>query len=380
MADEPRRPVVLYGMTSGVSAPGFMRGQGPFLRQRGWDVVLACSAEGRAAEFAASEGLRFRPLPLERAPSVRNDVHGIRAVWRTVRQVAPDVAVWGSPKASLFGTLACRLQNVPTVYIVHGLRLEGASGLGRLVLLALEALTCRLATVVVADGYALRERAEALHLVPPGRAVVLAHGSANGVDPIPADPKYREELGLAADDVVVTFAGRLTRDKGVAELATAWAAVVTSRPHAHLVVAGRIDPTDPAAPGLEAALRALPNTHVIGHIDDLQRLWADSDLMVLPSYREGLPLVVIEAAAAGVPSVVTDCTGGAESVIDGETGLVIPQRDPDALRCALEQLIDEPETRTKMGQAARQRARVRYDRPTLWHALDQLLRSTARKC
>lgn len=379
MATERSRPLVLYGMTSGVSARGFMRGQAPFLRERGWDVALTCSREGGVEEFASAEGIRFYPLPLERNPSLRQDIRAWRLLWRTLRDVAPDVTLWGSPKASLLGVLACRIRRIPAVYVLHGLRLEGASGPKRAVLRLLEWATCRLATVVVADGFDLRATAERLHLVARRTAVVLAHGSANGVSQSVGEPRYRKELGLGQHDVVVTYAGRLTTDKGIAELASAWAQVVGTRSTTHLVIAGRVDEADPEARQLEARLRALPNVHLIGHIDDLERLWADTDLMVLPSYREGLPLVVIEAAAAGVPAIVTDCTGGTESVADGLTGLVVPRRDPAALSAAIARLVDEPETRIQMGSAARDRALTRYDRQVLWAALEELLQRVSRR-
>lgn len=377
MVDTPVRSVVLYGMTSGVSARGFMRGQGPFLNQRGWDVALACSDEGGVEEFAASEGVRFFPLPLQRDPSVLSDFRGWIALWRTLRAVDPDVTVWGSPKASLFGTLACRLQRIPAIYVMHGLRLEGATGLARAVLRLLEAATCRLATEVVADGFGLRDLAEELRLVRRGRAVVLANGSANGVDSDLGEPRYRDELKLGTDDLIVAFAGRITNDKGIADLVAAWKVIADTHPRAHLVIAGRPDNGNPRSFELKESLEQLPRTHLIGHVDDLERLWADADIAVLPSYREGLPLVIIEAAAAGVPAVVTDCTGGPESVEDGVTGLVVPRRSPAALADAIVHLLDEPATRHAMGSAARKRALERYNREELWAAYDDLLRHVA---
>lgn len=364
----------MYGMTSGLSARGFMAGQAPFLSGRGWDVALACSREGDVEAFCATEGISFWPIPFDRNPSVVNGIKGWRALWRTLRHVTPDVTVWGSPQASLLGTFACRLQRIPAVYVLHGLRLEGATGLKRRVLRFLEAVTCRMATVVVADGYELRDVAERLKVVRPGRAQVLAHGSANGVSPQAGAPRYRQELGLSDHDVIVAFAGRITTDKGVADLAAAWSLLATEHPDANLVIAGRPDSADPRANELETALARLPRTHLLGHIDDLDRLWADADLAVLPSYREGLPLVIIEAAAAGVPAVMTDCTGGAECVVDGTTGLIVPQRNPAALADAVSRLLDDPTLRREMGAAAKQRALARYDREVLWAAYEGLLR------
>ncbi|WP_377644197.1 glycosyltransferase family 4 protein [Oryzobacter terrae] len=372
------RPLVLYGMTSGVSARGFIRGQAPFLRDRGWDVALLCNEEADVARFAAEEGMRFLPVPLERNPSWRSDLRAVRSLVGWLRGVRPSVAVWGTPKASLFGVAACRVLGVPTVYQVHGLRLEGASGVRRRVLAALESLTCRLATVVVPVGHELRESVAALSIVPANRVRLLADGSCNGVAPSTGSPRYREALGIAPSATVVTFAGRITRDKGLRELATAWERITGTHPDAHLVVAGRVDGPDPAGPELAARLGSLPHVHLVGHVDDLENLWADTDVCVLPSYREGLPLVVIEAATAGVPAVVTDCTGGREVVEPGRTGLVVPRRDAEALGRALAVLLDDVGLRHEMGERARVRALARYDRDRLWGELDALLREVAR--
>lgn len=367
---------VLYGMTSGLSARGFIQGQAPYLRSRGWDVALVCSQAGDVREFAEEDGIDYYPIALERNPSLWQDLKGTVALMAAIRRIRPAVTVWGSPKASLLGVLASRVLGVPSVYVIHGLRLEGSAGLLRRILVAAERLTCLMASRVVADGHDLRALALRLRLVRPGKIVVLADGSSNGVGASDVAPRYRGKLDLAEDAVVVTFAGRITRDKGVRELASAWHEIAPSHPNAHLVIAGQADPSDPAGPAYAQALSRLPNTHLLGHIDDLDHLWADTDLMVLPSYREGLPLVVIEAAAAGVPGVVTSCTGGSEAVLDGQTGIVVPTRDVRALASALTTMLDDPDLRKRMGAAARRRSLARYDRQRLWAALEALLRET----
>jgi glycosyltransferase involved in cell wall biosynthesis len=367
---------LLFGMTSGLSARSFIGGQGPFFRERGWDVHLTCSSEADVALFAAAERMTFHPVPLERNPSPSSDARAFWNLASAVRDARPSVVVWGSPKASLFGVLICRVLRIPAIYVIHGLRLEGMHGLGRLVLWAFEATTCRLATRVVADGFDLRDLAVRLRLVGRKKIQVLAHGSANGIEVAQAEPRYRRLLDLNDDAVVVTFAGRITSDKGMAELHTSWLELAEACPTAHLVVAGRADEADPMGEEWERRLRELPRTHLLGHISDLDRLWSDTDVLVLPSYREGLPLVVIEAAAAGVPAVVSNCTGCAEAVADGETGVVVPVRDPSGLTEALLRLVRSPQMRARMGEAARNRAVARYDRSTLWDAWDTFLRST----
>ena len=257
-------------MTSGVSARGFMRGQAPFLRERGWDVALMCSDEGDVERFAAEEGLSFCPVPLQRNPSLMQDVVAASRIVRLLRRLRPDVAHWGSPKASLIGVIACRALAIPSIYDVHGLRLEGARGPARVVLTVLEAITCRLADVVVADGYGCRRVLERHRIMPRGRVRVLADGSCNGVDDESASPRYRARgLGLGEQAVIVTFAGRITRDKGVRRWPRAWREIAAHEPEAHLVIAGRADAPHPERPALVDALSALPRTHLLGHVDDL---------------------------------------------------------------------------------------------------------------
>ena len=162
---------------------------------------------------------------------------------------------------------------------------------------------------------------------------MLADGSANGVGPHTADPWYRVELGIPGDAVVVTFAGRITRDKGIRELVAAWREVADRHPEAPLVVAGRS--TAPARQGrIEAAWYRCrgPTSSAMSH---LTGCGPTATSACCRATARGF-LVVIEAAAAGVPAVVCDFTGGRERVRDGETGRVVPRRDAAALAARLE--------------------------------------------
>jgi glycosyltransferase involved in cell wall biosynthesis len=112
-----------------------------------------------------------------------------------------------------------------------------------------------------------------------------------------------------------------------------------------------------------------------GFVTDPERYYAAMDLLCLPTFREGFPNVVLEAAAAGIPTVTTDATGAVDSVVDGETGLVVPVRDATALADAIGRLSAESELRARLGAAARVRARERFARPVVWAAQEEFYRS-----
>jgi glycosyltransferase involved in cell wall biosynthesis len=145
-------------------------------------------------------------------------------------------------------------------------------------------------------------------------------------------------VGEEASPPEVLYAGRLSPEKGVLELVEAAAEM-------KLVVAG----DGPLRANVPGALGFVPH-------DELQRLYARAAVVACPSRREGFGVACLEAMAHGRPVVATDVGGLRDLVVDGETGLVVPPRDPDALRGALERLLGDPELRRKLGAAGRERA------------------------
>jgi glycosyltransferase involved in cell wall biosynthesis len=169
-------------------------------------------------------------------------------------------------------------------------------------------------------------------------------------------PALRAELGLAPGAVVVTMVSRVMRTKGVLEYAEAARLVRSRNPEAVFLLAGSADDTElnrltPAeVDGVRQAV------HWLGQRQDVPALLALSDLFVLPSfYREGVPRVLLEAAAAGLPLVVARAPGSTDVVQDGENGLVVPPRDAAALAAAIERLVRDRAIRQRYGERSRER-------------------------
>jgi glycosyltransferase involved in cell wall biosynthesis len=184
---------------------------------------------------------------------------------------------------------------------------------------------------------AVLRRARVVICVSEALAEAARRCGARDVRVIPNGVRIPAFVGREAEPAEVLFAGRLSAEKGIRDLAEAAQGL-------NLVVAG------------DGALRSLvPDALGLVPHDELDRLYARSAVVVLPSYREGLPLAVIEAMAHGRPVVASAVGGIPDLVVDGETGLLVPPGDPKALRAALERLLGDPALRRRMGQAGRGR-------------------------
>ncbi|SMC31276.1 glycosyltransferase [Janibacter indicus] len=357
-----KRPTILFGVTTGMSVKGFFSGQFAMLRQAGWDVVLVTTDEGDARMVAEREGATFVEITATRDPSPRMDARTLWALLRILREIRPTIAVWGTPKVGLLGTLASRLTRVTNLYVLHGLRLETAVGPQQRLLTWCERVAAASAHEVVAVSHDLRHEAIERHLAPARKIRVLGPGSANGVEFHPRRENARSRLGLPEDQPIVSFVGRLTKDKGMLELLTAWRDV-QSKTGAVLALAGMREPDADQDP-LRSLIHETPGVIELGHLDDLTDLYSATDLLVLPSHREGYPTVVLEAATFGIPAVVSNATGVRESVVDGVTGLMFDVKDTAGLTRVLLELLEDPTRRATLGDAARRHART-YERPTV---------------
>jgi glycosyltransferase involved in cell wall biosynthesis len=148
--------------------------------------------------------------------------------------------------------------------------------------------------------------------------------------------------------------GRLTEDKGVPELIEAFDAILRRVPEAHLVMVGWFDAAEDALDkGVRRRIESHPRIHCTGYVADTATYYRAMDLMVLPTWREGFPNAVLEAAATGIPVVTTLCTGSRDSVVPEVTGLLIPPGYPEAISEAVLKLLLNRERRLRMGEAAR---------------------------
>lgn len=374
---------VVLAVTHEVSAVTFYRGYLAHLRNKGWEVTVVASSEsGDLLEFARSEGVKSISLPMRREPSPLKDLCSL-VRWLTVlNDVSPTVVVAATPKASLLALTAAFLNRVPVrVYQLWGLRLETETGVRRLILKALEKVTIMSATKVVANSLSLVSAAGREGILRRRGAEVVGAGSSHGVDlerfsrdadipdlPGPTQAFLREHGG----STVVGFIGRLHNDKGLDTLLEALESLSehSSAKIACIVVGGT---ENPDLQRRIAEKSAALDIHMAGQAKDPRPFIMTFDMICLPSRREGFPNVILEAAAMGVPAVVSDATGVVDSVVSDVTGLVFRTGQAEELAEAIESLAVDPARLANLGRAARDRAVKEFDNVLIWDLQEEAL-------
>ena len=328
------------------------------LLRAGFRVVLV-SGPGELLERTASGiGVECVALPMRRCIAPLADLVALVRLWWILGSYNPDLVEFSTPKAGLLGMVAARLRGVPRrIYMLRGRKLERSRGFKRWILLAAERVACSCAHRVLCNSKSLLAEAVALGLAPAGKLLVLGEGSSNGVDVehfSPGPSVVREQFSIPRDAPVVGFVGRLTRDKGLPELIEAFDRILLAEPSTHLLLVGWFDRAEDALDaGLRDRIHNHPRIHCSGFVSDTSPYYRGMDLMVLPTWREGFPNAVLEAAATGIPVVTTESTGARDAVIAEVTGLLIPPGYPEAIVEAVVKLLRNPERRSHMGRAAR---------------------------
>jgi glycosyltransferase involved in cell wall biosynthesis len=372
--------ITLLHITTVPTSLTFFRGQVAYMKRQGFRVHALSSPGADLDDFADREGVEVHAVEMPRRITPLRDLRAVVGILREMSRVRPAIVHAHTPKGGLLGMIAAAAHRAPVrIYHIRGLPLLGARGMKRRLLWATEWLACRLAHQVLCVSHSVRAEAVDAGICPPEKIAVLGGGSGNGVDatgrfdPDRLDDRLRAEtrarLGIPRDSVVLGFVGRIVRDKGIVELTEAWRELRDRYPHLRLLMIGPFEPQDPVPPEIGRLLREDPRVHLAGMDWNTPPLYAAMDLVALPTYREGFPNVPLEAAAMRLPVVATSIPGCVDAVADGVTGLLVPPRDPAALRTALARYLDDPELRLLHGAAGRERVLREFRQEAIWEAL-----------
>lgn len=372
----------LIHITTVPEALPFFSGQVGYMKDRNLEVEAIASPGEDLDRFGALEKIRVHGVPMTRRITPLRDLVAVARLWRRLRLSRPQIVHSHTPKGGLLGMISAWLARVPVrIYHLHGLTLMTATGLKRQLLRSTEKLACALSNQVICVSHSVREVVVAERLCPAGKIRVLLGGSINGVDArerfnparagAPVRAEIRSRYGIPLDASVVGYVGRFVRSKGMVELVAAWSRLRDELPNLHLLLVGEFEPLDPVPPEVRAVLRTDSRIHLTGWMRDVAPFYPAMDVVVLPSYREGLPGVPLEAAAMELPVVATRIPGCVDAVDDGVTATLVPVRDAEALADALRIYLRDPELRRKHGRAGRQRALAKFNQEAIWEALYQ---------
>lgn len=340
----------------------------------GAEVDVAC-ASGPEVAMLPEYGVGYQPIHFSRTLSVFRQTRALGELIRLLRRRRYDVVHLHGPIPAVLGRIAARVAGVRSIVHVRGTFFTDVPDhrLGRVVKWLYPRLERRLrpstdALVVLTedDGRLMREVCG----YEADRVTVAGVGGC-GIDLKVWDPdrfteeeraERRRELGVPPDVPVIGFMGRFVRQKGILELIEAFRRLRQDGIAAHLIMVGGVHASErdhSADRVLRERIRAYglgPHVSLPGFISPAAPVIRLVDVFVLPSHREGIAQAALEAGALGIPVVGAACRGLRSAVLDGETGLLVPIGDADALAGAIRTLLEDPARATKMGVTARARA------------------------
>lgn len=335
---------------------------------RDFRVGMIVNVVDESIEPCVPPGVELIPVRIRRQIDLWHDLTALLALWRLFRARRFVCVHSLSPKAGLLAMLAARMAGIPTrLHTFTGQVWATRRGAARWLFKTFDRIMARAATRVFADSASQCDFLVAEGIVARARIGVLGAGSISGVDTTRFRPdatarrRVRSAIGVDDDTALLLYVGRMKVEKGIPELLEALSEVRGRQPGVRLLLVGPDEDrlfVDGAPSG----------TIVVGYTNEVPAYMAAADVLVLPSHREGFGSVIIEAAACGIPSVASRIYGLTDAVVDGVTGVLHPPRDPAAIAQSLARLLEDSETRRRMGTAARARALAQFDQAAVTEA------------
>lgn len=359
---------ICYVVTIPLTIESFFIPQLQYLAANGFDVTVVCSNDSRLQE-KLGESIRFYPIDIPRGVSVGGSIDTLKALTHFFKKEKFDLIQYSTPNAAFYSSIAakkadCKVRN----YHLMGLRYLGASGMGRTILKALERIACHNSTSIECVSKSNMEMGIEEGLFPKEKVTVVWNGSTGGVNLSRFNfskrqqwrMEVRKELGYNDSDFVYGFVGRITKDKGIDELLSAF---LELKDNSKLLLVGNIEDGNHLDVELLTKAQQKSNINFHSFVSDIERYYAAIDVLVLPSYREGFGNVVIEAGAVGTPAIVTDIPGPTDTIDRDKTAIVVPAKDSAALAEAMKRIPTM--NYITMGQNAAKFAKEMFDSKVL---------------
>lgn len=320
-----------------------------YLSEHGFVVTLSCDMDDAFIERNKYFAKLF-PISLKRGVDPLGVFMSTYRLYKLFKKEKYDIVQYTTPSAAMCASVAGYFAKIPVrLYCQWGIRYVGFFGVKRFFFRFLEKITCTLSTHIEPDSFGNLHYCVEEKLYPKSKGAVVWNGSANGVNLLKFDiskkmqwrKEIRETFKLGVDLFVVGFVGRISADKGINELLTAYKKLKNEFSDIKLLIIGDSEEIDTLDQELLSWSQNEKGIIYCGKVSDVERYLAAIDVFVLPSYREGFGSVVIEAEAMGTPVIVTDISGPTEAMEKNRTGLVVERKSVDSLMNALRILYSD---------------------------------------
>jgi glycosyltransferase involved in cell wall biosynthesis len=369
---------IIRSSTIALTLDLFLSGQLSFLNNY-FHVIAVSGEDEHLANVRKREKVATVSVPMQRHIAPFKDLISLMQLYRLFRKEKPQIVHSITPKAGLLCMGAAYMAKVPIrIHTFTGLIFPSKKGAMRFVLSTLDKLLCSLATNVYPEGKGVKQDLVNYNITKKPLKV-LANGSIKGIDleyfnvknfTLSGNRNLRTELSIEENDFVFVFVGRLVKDKGINELITAFKALQLKHSPVKLLLVGPFEKNlDPLEPETIKIIETHPGIITAGFKEDVRPFYAIANALVFPSYREGFPNVVLEAAAMELPIIATDINGCNEIVENDINGLIIPPKHSEALQKAMGRMISDENFRQHCASASREIIVKNYRQELIWKSL-----------
>jgi glycosyltransferase involved in cell wall biosynthesis len=355
-----------------------LKGQLEFLNKH--FQVTAISGEGDDLQTVAKrEGVNIHEIEMHRPISLKQDLKSLWNLYWYFKKEKPAIIHSITPKAGLLSMMAGKLAGVPVrMHTFTGLIFPHKYGYMKRTLIIMDKILCRCATHVYPEGRGVKEDLQK-HNITNKPLKVIANGNVNGVDVDYYHPEaiseeaknqLRDCLQIKEDDFVFVFVGRLVIDKGLRELVKAFDALSKNHKKVKLILVGpKENAHNPKKRRMFHTIQQNENIITVGFQEEVRPYYAISNVLILPSYREGFPNAVLQAGAMGLPSIVSDISGCNEIIEHEVNGLLVPKKNHIELQKAMEKMLYNPSLLKEFYQNARNKVVKSFDKNFVWQEL-----------
>lgn len=340
-----------------------------FLKREGYNVYVAC-ALGKWKDEIEKEDVMAKDIKFKRKISPISDLFALIKLFFYFKKEKFDVVHTHTPKAGLIGQLAAKMAGVPVIVnTVHGFYFQkNDSRIKRIFFILTEKIAAKCSDLIFFVNKEDMKTAEKEKICSLG--VMRYFGG--GIDMERFNPERfseefilekKKQLGMNPDSRIIGIVARLVEEKGYLDLFCAFKKIIKDHPNVTLLIAGSLEPgkKDAISPDIFRKYGIEKSIVFVGERIDIDEIFAIMDIFVLPSYREGLGISIIEASAMEKPVVATNIRGCREAVEDGITGILVPAGDPQKLADAFLYLIKNSEKAIEMGKRGREKIQREFN-------------------
>ncbi|MEL7588473.1 MAG: glycosyltransferase family 4 protein [Prolixibacteraceae bacterium] len=353
------------------------------MNNKGYEIHIISSPDETFDTYSSRYEFIPYGVSILRKFSLFKDIAALYKVCKYIRINRFQVVVGHTPKGALIGLLAAFLLRVPIrIYFRHGLVYETMKGINRMIFKTVERITAGMSTKVVCVSPSLGDKSLKDRLNPGHKQLHLSKGTCNGIDIEKfnrnnIDPLERKslltQLNISQHSFIVGFCGRLVVDKGIIELVKAFKSLQSEHNDLYLLLVGFYDNRDGLPRDIVYEIET--NSHIInpGFVDHekINLYYSIMDIFILPSFREGFGMSILEASAMGIPVITTRITGCIDAIVENETGIFVSNTEK-SIKNALSDLIRDSKKRDYLGKNGRNFVELNFDPIKIWNEIEML--------